>query len=116
MVMAPVCCAILCVLMVLPAPGGDSMATATEKKPNKTTFITEYLRKNPTANAKAVNEAWTKAGQKGTISTTLVQKVRKEEGLTGNLRPRAKSARSDGAAKATQSKTKKRELKWISQE
>jgi hypothetical protein len=91
------------------------MATITEKKPNKTTFVTEFLRRNPTANAKAVNEAWTKAGQTGTISTTLVQNVRKEEGLTGNVRTGTKTAKSDGTAKAPKVKATKRGPKRISQ-
>jgi hypothetical protein len=89
------------------------MATVTEKKPNKTSFVTEFLRKNPTANALAVNEAWTRAGQTGTISTTLVQNVRKGEGLTGNVRPGTRAGKGNGATKAPKAKTKKRGRKKI---
>jgi hypothetical protein len=86
------------------------MATATGKKMNKTAFVTEFLQGNRQANAKAVNEAWTKAGQPGTISTTLVQNVRSDLGLVGNLRSRGKAARSAGVAKATKS-SKRRKMK-----
>jgi hypothetical protein len=58
----------------------------TVKGPNKTQFVTEYLQKNPTANPAAVREAWTTAGQPGSVSVTLVNKLRAELGLTGNLR------------------------------
>ena len=59
------------------------MATAT-KSPGKTSFVKEFLRKNPQSKAKAVNEAWTAAGMKGTISHTVISEVRKELGLIGN--------------------------------
>ena len=41
------------------------MATVTAT-PNKTNFVKEFLQGNPQAKAKAVNEAWTAAGMKGT--------------------------------------------------
>ena len=59
------------------------MATAT-KSPSKTNFVKEFLQGNPQANAKAVNEAWTAAGMKGTISHPVISEVRKELGLIGN--------------------------------
>ena len=43
------------------------MAVAT-KSQGKTGFVRKFLQNNPQANAKAVNEAWTAAGMKGTIS------------------------------------------------
>src|SRR5262249_43787210 len=55
--------------------------------------------------------AWTKAGHPGTISTTLVQNVRSDLGLVGNLRSRRKSARSGGAAKTSKSGKKRRTKK-----
>ncbi len=61
------------------------MATAT-KSGNKTDFVKEFLRENPLGNVKAVNEAWTAAGMPGTIGGTLINKMRSEMGLTGNLR------------------------------
>src|SRR6516164_916550 len=68
---------------------GTYMATATTT-PGKSDFIREVLGKNPQATFKAVNEAWTKAGNEGSISQTLVNKMRSEAGLSGNLRTRAK--------------------------
>jgi hypothetical protein len=64
------------------------MATATTRGLGKTGFVKEVLNDNPQANAKAVNEAWTAAGFGGTISPTLVTKMRSEMGLTGNIRKR----------------------------
>jgi hypothetical protein len=52
----------------------------------KTSFVKEFLNDHPEGNVKAVNEAWTKAGFDGSISGTLVNKMRSELGLTGNLR------------------------------
>jgi hypothetical protein len=51
----------------------------------KTGFVKEYLNDNPRANARAVNAAWAAAGFEGTISPTLVTKLRSEMGLTGNI-------------------------------
>src|SRR6516165_5502263 len=65
------------------------MATATTTRNlGKTGFAKEVLNDNPLANAKAVNEAWKAAGFEGTISPTLVTKMRSEMGLTGNIRKR----------------------------
>src|SRR5690348_8774688 len=51
----------------------------------KSTFVEEVLSKNKTANSKTINEAWKAAGREGTISSTLVQKMRARMGLSGNL-------------------------------
>jgi hypothetical protein len=77
------------------------MVAAPDKKLNKTAFITEHLHKNPKANAKAVKAAWQKAGRDGTISGTLVQKVRAGLGLAGNLRSRSRHVKNSGATSAT---------------
>ncbi|MGO9467402.1 MAG: hypothetical protein ACLQIB_06475 [Isosphaeraceae bacterium] len=66
------------------------MASTATKSPGKTGFVKEVLVDNPHANPKAVNEAWTAAGMKGTISAALVNKMRAKLGLTGNLRPKTK--------------------------
>ncbi len=65
----------------------------------KTSFVKELLIDNAFANTKAVNEAWSKAGMDGTISETLVNKMRSQMGLTGNLRGNrgAKAGTSAGA-------------------
>src|SRR5208282_664126 len=65
-------------------PGDSTMATTATAAPGKTSFVKEFLQGNPQANAKAVNEAWTAAGMKGTISHPVISVVRKQLGLTGN--------------------------------
>jgi hypothetical protein len=64
------------------------MATSTKTKRNqgKTEFVREVLESNPQANATKVREAWTAAGNSGSISQTLVNKQRSEMGLAGNLK------------------------------
>jgi hypothetical protein len=64
-----------------------AMAT---KSQNKTSFVQDFLGDNPQGNAKAVNEAWAAARMTGTIGATLVNKMRSEMGLTGNLRAKSK--------------------------
>ncbi len=70
------------------APRMSKTATAT---PGKTSFVKEFLHNNPRANAKAVNEAWTAAGMKGTISHPIVSQVRKQLGLTGKRRGKTRT-------------------------
>ncbi len=77
------------------APRMPKTATAT---PGKTSFVKEFLHDNPQANAKAVNEAWTAAGMKGTISHPIISQVRKQLGLTGNLRGNSKRAAKEKSA------------------
>jgi hypothetical protein len=67
------------------------MATATARTVGKTEFVKEVLGTNPHANPTAVNEEWKSAGQDGTISATLVNKLRSSMGLAGNLRPTPKT-------------------------
>jgi hypothetical protein len=69
--------------------GDNNMATAT-KSPNKTSFVQDFLKDNPKGNAKAVNEAWAAEGMTGSIGATLVNKMRSDMGLTGNLRATSK--------------------------
>ena len=57
------------------------MATATM---SKSSFVKGFLNDHPDATARDVNEAWTAAGMKGTISHPVVSEVRKEMGLIGN--------------------------------
>ena len=73
------------------------MATVVPRNQGKTDFVRDVLKKNPHGNAKYVNEAWLAAGRDGTISETLVNKMRSVLGLTGNLRG-ANSKRSAGVA------------------
>jgi len=66
------------------------MASTATKSPGKSSFVKEILLDDQQANPKAVNEAWTAAGMKGTISSALVNKMRARLGLTGNLRGKGK--------------------------
>ena len=74
------------------------MATTATAAPGKTSFVKEFLQGNPQANAKAVNEAWTAAEMKGTISHPIISQVRKQLGLTGNLRGKTRKAAKEKAA------------------
>jgi hypothetical protein len=64
------------------------MPSTSTRNLGKTSFVKEVLFDDPYANAAAVNQAWITAGMDGTISSTLVNKMRSELGLTGNLRSR----------------------------
>jgi len=74
------------------------MATTATATPGKTSFVKEFLQGNPQAKAKAVNEAWTAAGMKGTISHPVISIVRKQLGLTGNLPGKTRNAAKEKAA------------------
>ena len=74
------------------------MATTATAAPGKTSFVKEFLQGNPQANAKAVNEAWTAAEMKGTISHPIISQVRKQLGLTGNLTGKTRNAAKEKAA------------------
>jgi len=69
------------------------VATAT-KSLGKTGFVEKFLHDNPKGNTKAVNQAWAAAGMTGTIGSTLVNKMRSQMGLTGNLRAKSKKSRT----------------------
>jgi hypothetical protein len=87
------------------------MARKTEG-PSKTAFVRDFLRKNSTANRKAVEEAWLAAGREGPIQSSLVSNLRRELGLRGSRRGGARPAEGDGAADSPKakraSKTRKR--------
>jgi hypothetical protein len=78
------------------------MATVTPRNQGKTEFVRTVLKDDPRANAKAVKDAWQESGHDGTISETLVNKMRSEMGLAGNLR----GGRPKGSTKATAGKPK----------
>jgi hypothetical protein len=67
----------------------------------KSSFIKEVLFDDPKANTAAVNRVWKANGMKGTISASLVNKVRSDLGLTGNLRTGAKASVSKKATRKT---------------
>jgi hypothetical protein len=59
--------------------------------------VETYLQQNPLGNVGAVNDAWRTSGKKGSISGTLVNKLRSRLGLTGNLRGRPRKPRDPSA-------------------
>src|SRR4051812_7345842 len=68
----------------------DALMATVTRAPGKSDFIKQVLGKNPQATFKAVNEAWAEAGNEGSISQALVNKMRSEAGLSGNLRTKEK--------------------------
>ncbi len=68
------------------------MATTATATPGKTSFVKDFLNANPQGTTKTVNEAWQAAGMKGTISHPIISQVRKQLGLTGNLRGNSETA------------------------
>jgi hypothetical protein len=93
-------------------------ARATKKHgPEKSVFVRELLGRNPEANLRAVNEAWNKAGNKGTISSTLVYLIKSKIPSAGTKRsadgavagkasvPKPKSASTKGKKAAPAHRT-----------
>ena len=78
---------------------------ATRKSEGKSSFIKEVLVDNPQANTAAVNKAWKAAKMKGTISVSLVNKVRSDLGLAGNIRPGPKASVSKKTGETTKAET-----------
>ena len=75
--------------------------------PVKTAFVAEVLGRNPKANVKAINGAWASAGNEGTISDSVIYKVKRELGgdsLTAAApqKPKARSSTGPKAKPATQ--------------
>src|SRR5215213_9642975 len=71
---------------------------ASVKGDGKSAFVRDVLTKDSTANPVAINSAWQEAGHEGTISESLVHKMRARMKLTGAQRPR-KGADGSGATK-----------------
>jgi hypothetical protein len=67
--------------------------------PGKSMFVKEFLNDHPQGNFSAVNEAWKAAGFEGTISQTVVDKMRASLGLTGNTRRNVTKSKPSTAAK-----------------
>src|SRR5512135_3848214 len=77
--------------------GRTIMATTAGQGEGKTTFVRDLLQRDSRANERSINAAWKAAGNEGTISGTLVSKIRKDLGLTGK-RPSANGSRAGEAA------------------
>src|SRR5215210_8104773 len=69
----------------------------------KSSFIRELLGRDPEANEQVVNEAWEEAGNEGTISVSLVSKIRSDMGLTGK-----RGSRNGAVAGGNKTRTPKR--------
>ena len=82
-------------------------ATATRNQ-GKTLFVKETLIDHPTANPTFVNDAWKAAGMEGTISEALVNKIRSQLKLTGNLKGTRPAKKDRAAASKRASSGKKR--------
>jgi len=54
-----------------------------DKGPSKSAFVGEVLGREPEANLKAVNRAWSEAGHDGSISPSVFYKIKLERGVTG---------------------------------
>jgi hypothetical protein len=83
------------------------MPTTATRSLGKTGFVKEYLNDNPQANAGAVNEAWQVAGFEGTISQSLVTRMRSELGLTGNI-PKGPGKKAEAETGTTSTPAPKR--------
>jgi hypothetical protein len=62
--------------------------------------VKEYLFDNPKATHKAVSEAWAEAGMEGSVSDSLVSKIRSDLKLAGNTRKGPKTASGAGSLKS----------------
>jgi hypothetical protein len=87
------------------------MATANAQGQSKTAFVRDFIRKNPTANRKLVEEAWLAAGHEGPISSSLVSNLRAQLGLTGKKPggiPPTSGIEASGSVRVAKSQPKKR--------
>ena len=57
------------------------MAKRGPKASGKQNFVADFLHKNPAANEKAIKEAWTASGHEGTVSSSMIYKVKSSLGL-----------------------------------
>ena len=67
------------------------MTTVKGKNEGKSMFLKEYLVDHPDAGKEAIDAAWREAGNEGTISTSLIGKVRRDLGQTGQGAAQGKS-------------------------
>jgi hypothetical protein len=82
------------------------MATVKGKDEGKSMFLKEYLVDHPDAGTEAIAAAWREAGHEGTISTSLIGKVRKDQGLTGQGTAQGKSRARVGPGKRSSADAK----------
>src|SRR4051794_25332285 len=80
------------------------MATGSGVNQGKTPFVEQFLQANRAANLDAVNEAWKSAGNQGTVSESLVSKVRSRLNSAGKKRANG-GATEEAAAPAAKPKS-----------
>ena len=73
------------------------MATATGE--GKSGFLKEFFVDHPAAGKAAIDQAWRDAGHDGSISSSLISKVRSELGLTAQGRSRTGTEGRNGAGR-----------------
>src|SRR5512135_1762618 len=73
------------------AVGEGETRMATGKAEGKSGFLQEYLVKHPDAAKEAIDAAWQEAGHEGTISTSLIRKVREDLKQAGKGAAKGKS-------------------------
>ena len=83
--------------------GRRKRATGRGGNQGKTAFVTEHLQHAPDASDEAINEAWAAAGNEGSISGSLLYKIRAKKRLTGKKKGRGagKKGRSMSSPKRT---------------
>src|SRR5512135_149590 len=74
-----------------PVSGATRMATVKRKDEGKSMFLKEYLVDHPDAAKEAIDAAWGEAGHEGSISTSLISKVRRDLGGAGKATATVKS-------------------------
>ena len=69
----------------------------------KTAFVTQHLRRDPSASDEAINKAWAAAGNEGGISGSLLYKIRAKRRLTGKKKGRGagKTGRATSSPEGT---------------
>lgn len=78
-----------------------AMATGRGGNQGKSAFVTEHFQQNPKATDAEITEAWAAAGNEGTISGSLIYKIRTKEGLTGRRGAKGRGAGKKGRAKSS---------------
>jgi hypothetical protein len=81
------------------------MATVKGQNKGKSMFLKEYLVDHPTAGAEAIATAWRQGGHEGTISPSLIHKVRRDLGQTGQGTAKQKSRVGTAKRSAADSKS-----------
>jgi hypothetical protein len=84
------------------------MATVKGKSEGKSMFLKEYLVDHPDAGKEAIDEAWQEAGNEGTISTSLIGKLRRDLGRTGKGAAQVKSRGRVGTGQRSSDHSKSR--------